>query len=348
MELKEIKILGLYFGDKAATEKNFLLPEIKFKKTLNLWKQRNLSIKGRKIVVNQLATSKLNYPAHIFVRPPNLVKSITQAIINFVANGKKTKVASHMLYLPVELGGMSLIDIDRRFRALRLNWISRYYKSPQSEKWIILATYFLDKFRSSNLGINVFKTFIEAKRDKLSKVRPFYKTLLQDWTSFTNNERPLPDDLNLIYNEPIYHNFFIPDRPELAPIKIPDWYKTDNFKLIGDLCHQYLKGFHKTTEIQDLTECEDIQPMMNKIINNMPANWAVKIRTVEPPKHQKNDLYVTLVNSEGKKSRAMISKLTSKTLAQLTWPNIIFHFVYTNLPPKNAFCSICGKVFFGM
>ena len=65
-----IKILGLYFGSKCAIEKNFQIVEEKFLKTLSLWKQRNLSLKGRVIVANQLAGSKLNYPAHILICPP--------------------------------------------------------------------------------------------------------------------------------------------------------------------------------------------------------------------------------------------------------------------------------------
>ena len=65
----QIMIPGLYFGTRAAADHNFEVAAAKFRKNLLLWSARDLSMKGKRIVINQLAHSKLVYPPQVFCVP---------------------------------------------------------------------------------------------------------------------------------------------------------------------------------------------------------------------------------------------------------------------------------------
>ena len=53
---KSLKILGLYFGTEKTKTLNWKERITKFIKILNLWSGRDLSFRGKAVVVNQLAT----------------------------------------------------------------------------------------------------------------------------------------------------------------------------------------------------------------------------------------------------------------------------------------------------
>ena len=86
--------------------------------------------------------SKLVHAAHTFPCPTDTTEKITKETINFIAGGKRTKVDSNILYLPVELGGLSLHDFNRRLQAQRLQWITELYNNKTTGSWKILMKYF--------------------------------------------------------------------------------------------------------------------------------------------------------------------------------------------------------------
>ena len=319
----EIKILGLYFGDQEAQDKNFQIVEEKFLKTLTQWKQRDLSLKGRKLVVNQLASSKLNYPAHILICPPKIVQTMSEAMLNFTSNYKAKKISKHILHLPVNLGGIYLVDLKRKFKALRLAWIPKILNNHENPKWKILFIHFLGKFRNLHQGINTFKMFLpQIKKFSEHKLPIFYKTLLNDWTSLTKKDlRPKPTTLQLIYHEPIFHNIHIQNSSHtLGPIIPPNWYKKCNhlnLRTLGDICKTNTKGLHNTEELKEMIQHKNIQPFVDKLTTCIPHQWLHHITHTDPPTETFNDIIVILADEAGKKLLTHISKQNSRSFYTL-------------------------------
>ena len=108
----DIKILGIHFGSQAAVEINFETLTEKYVKTLTLWQHRKLSLKGRTSIINQLAMSKLVYTAHIFPCTKAIIERITKETLLFIAGGERTRIESHVLYIPVVVGGLGLHDFN--------------------------------------------------------------------------------------------------------------------------------------------------------------------------------------------------------------------------------------------
>ncbi len=315
----DIKILGLHFGSAATIEVNFNTLLTKFSQTLHSWQRRNLSLKGRVIVVNQLALSKLVYAAHIFPCSRFDKKLIENVTNDFISGGKRTTIDNDILYLPVALGGLGLHDFNRRMQAQSLQWITELYRTDTIGSWKTLMTYFLSQYRQLRLGPNIFKTFLSAHPDTIGSLPPFYQQLIKDWLTLTDNRREPVTQLAHIYHEPLFHNIFItiePDDKLPHTIKPPNWYpKIDRTALtvVGDICHQYKQGFHTHQELTELINYKNVPNFTDKIIKSIPLQWHRKILHEEPPKVKSNDLLIKLTDSNSKITIPKISTMTSKT-----------------------------------
>ncbi len=65
--------------------------------TLNIWKHRTLSIKGKITIVNTLALSPLIYTSPLIETPPEILKETNDMIQNFTWEGKTSKIAQNIL-----------------------------------------------------------------------------------------------------------------------------------------------------------------------------------------------------------------------------------------------------------
>ena len=327
---ERIKILGLYFGDEKSIEMNFEIKCGQFVKTLKMWEYRDLSLKGKTIIHNQLAASKIVYASQVFACPTHIITRMNKATLEFFA-GKISNPDINMLYLPIEAGGLGLVDIKRKMQAIRLNWVGQLYREKNTTKRKILMEFFLNKIEPLNLGINVFKAFLISSQTR--QLPQFYKNLIADWIKLTKNERITPKTLELIYNEPIYHNTFIPGktvyegRPKMIHPQNPgikqELYK---FELIGDLCHQYKKGFNNEPEWIEMSGNKNISEVVKTVIKNMSKDWRSKIINQEPPKYKQNDIQITITNSVDLPTITLITNATSKKL-------------YENIPAKTL-CTL--------
>ena len=128
-----IKILGVYFGygAKQRDELNFR-NTLKSLKTINLWKQRGLSLLGRIQIIKTFAIPKLTYRASVLPISIDLIKEADSLFYYFIWNGKD-KVKRNVMILEVEKGGLNMLDIDYMVRTRRVICVKKYledYKSP--------------------------------------------------------------------------------------------------------------------------------------------------------------------------------------------------------------------------
>ena len=115
-----VKILGLHLGTQLSINRNFQEMTTKMTKTLHRWSTRDLSLRGRVTVVNQLVASKMIYTAQIFPIPQTTLRIMQTILLTFIFNGKKQRIPSNILYLPIAEGGLNLVHLERKARAIRL------------------------------------------------------------------------------------------------------------------------------------------------------------------------------------------------------------------------------------
>lgn len=99
----------------------------KMEKRLNFWKQRQLYIKGKVLVLNSLFLSKMWYILNVVSLPTWVYKRIKTFTFNFMWDGKPAKIAYDTIIGEVEKGGLGLIDPMIRKQSLRIKTVKKFF-----------------------------------------------------------------------------------------------------------------------------------------------------------------------------------------------------------------------------
>ena len=102
-----IKLLGLYIGNnmKDLEVSNFRHKLQKLRSILNSWKQRNLTLIGKILIVKTLAISQFRYLAQVIQIPQHIINEIQTTIYGFVWNSKQHKVKRNVMIQDYDVGG---------------------------------------------------------------------------------------------------------------------------------------------------------------------------------------------------------------------------------------------------
>ena len=147
----------------------------KFKRTLNLWKTRSLSLRGKSLVINQLAASGLWYTGSIFPLPKWASHSINASIWDFFWGGKPNFVELKTCYLPREQGGHAVVNVDSKVQALHLGWITNFLHGPEG-KWKDIFENNFNKFQKLHLGQDLLNAKLNNAR--VRALPKFYSEIL--------------------------------------------------------------------------------------------------------------------------------------------------------------------------
>ncbi len=104
-------MLDIVITDNTENYKHNFQHKIQTLKTiLNIWKQRNLSLEGKAIVLNNLALAPLIYISSVVDTPKQAIHEINNIIQNFIWNGSTSKLAQQILIQPMKNGGLKTLS----------------------------------------------------------------------------------------------------------------------------------------------------------------------------------------------------------------------------------------------
>ena len=115
----KIKVLGIHIGNAALIDNIWDDKIDKFIKTLNLWKMRDLSLKGKKTVINILAAACLWYSAYVYHIPDWAIKELNDALWTFLWGNKMDPVKRDIAVLSFDMAGLQIVDPEKSHRLLR-------------------------------------------------------------------------------------------------------------------------------------------------------------------------------------------------------------------------------------
>ena len=98
---------------------------IQFQNKLNTWRCRKLSLKGKVTILNSVGYSPFLYLMSMIHTPDKVFKEIKSITFKFLWDGGLPKIAHSTLILPISQGGLNLIDLECKSKALKLNWIPK-------------------------------------------------------------------------------------------------------------------------------------------------------------------------------------------------------------------------------
>ena len=137
----KIKLLGIYFGP-ANHHDNWNPILNKIRKKLIKWKNRSLTFREKKHILDTFILSQVWYVGRIVKPNKHTIKEINSAIYSFLWNGKYEAIARDSLQLPLDLGGQNICDIAVKLEAFELQqvaWAARENPHP----WVSLLFYWL-------------------------------------------------------------------------------------------------------------------------------------------------------------------------------------------------------------
>lgn len=114
----QVKILGIFFKTNISEGENFTLnfePNLcKIRALCSTWSNRNLSLKGKITLITSLMISLLQFQCTSISTPPRVIADLKKIVLDFIWNGKNSKIAYHVMVQEIGRGGLKLPDLWTR------------------------------------------------------------------------------------------------------------------------------------------------------------------------------------------------------------------------------------------
>ena len=272
------KLLGIYVGNDDCTNKNL---EAKIHEIHNIaaaWRHRDLSLKGRALVINGLLTSTLWYLATNIHFPSWAIHELEEINYKFLWNDKKPLLNRDILALPLTEGGLNIPRIADKLQALRITTLKRLLTHGKAH-WKFLTSHFL---RLSHMPTGKHTLALAYTAQHIDRHIPlFHKDLLTSWLHHTNNHICTHPPITFpdIMQEPLFLNPLITTNS--ATLYYLDWIKA-GIITIQDLCYAVIPGFMPPLAIHELLTQTDENSTrtlqhttqeLNRIEQAIPAQW---------------------------------------------------------------------------
>ena len=143
--VKSKKLLGFCFGYGEIFTDNWSIVKEKFRQALGMHSMRNLSMRGRAVMCNVMATSKLTYVGQFLHLPEQFLKLINSELFRFIYGRQHESIKRETLYGDPSVGGIGLVCIKLKLRAFLIMHIVRLltYREEYFPKWVHFAIYWI-------------------------------------------------------------------------------------------------------------------------------------------------------------------------------------------------------------
>ncbi len=279
--VKNAKCLGIWVGkDKHINDdKNWNEKVEKIKKSLQIWKTRNLTLFGKTTIIKMLGMPKATYSATNTSIPKDAISSLDTVFYDFLWQGrdkiKRTEIIGNILE-----GGIAMTDTLSFFEALKAAWIIRYFQSIEvNSQWSVLMKYYIDSFGKNNIILHM--TFRNEKEfPYMNTITPFYREVI---TAFNKVKQPVkPCNENDLLNTMIWGNRYLTykgKRNKMITLYSKEWIDSNiifiNNLLItnGTISVDYIhnKLTYKGNIFRDMTRLNTALSIYKNILhNNIP------------------------------------------------------------------------------
>ena len=257
------KALGIWYSDnqKEILELNVEKRIKNMNTIINIWKSRNLSLKGRITILKTLIAPQINFLFSMIYIPEQVLKKIDKILFDYLWNSKPAKIKRSTIIAPINEGGMGMIDIYYAHQASKISWIKRLYDSSTAKwKTIMLKTMQTDLQKLNRKYIY-----------NISKIPHFYQQVIEAWKQVSNFK---PTDYLEVINEYIMYNDEIKIGNKILDEKFVSSENARNLKIIDILDDdQRFK-----TPIQLKTNYNITQMKYNSMISAIPSIWKKQIK----------------------------------------------------------------------
>ena len=184
-----VKTLGVYHGYDI-DDNVIWKPKIdKIKSCLEIWKTRNLSFKGKVLIIKNLIISIIGYEIDMRGIPENYLKEINTLIWGFIWDNKVNQIERNVCCLDKDKGGMDMIDVYSFVKSRQIKHLYKIIHSKE-ETWNILGKKWLQSYDFEG-GIEYFLCYCsDISSLKLNKIPKYYRNMLESLSSLRCKFQP--------------------------------------------------------------------------------------------------------------------------------------------------------------
>ena len=199
---KNVRTLGIYFGNENPAKKTFeeILPKIT--KSMNYWKQFKLCKLAKARVIEIFHASRLWYAAKFYNIPNNIQKQLKEAFFAYINYPRKTITISQQEATKTRTdGGAKLIDIESKAQASKIKWLMELTTAPELQTHVIIITQLLGTQRGGLKGIDLFFITKHYFTTILKVTSDFYKAAIKAITTLQVKKKIINiEDEKVFYN----------------------------------------------------------------------------------------------------------------------------------------------------
>ena len=171
----KLKILGVFVGQGCLEEDNWRPRIDAVDHVLTSWRSRSLTFRGKALVINALALSRVWYVASLVHMPAWVEKELSRLVFSFFWSGKRELVSRATVVQPHLFGGFSVVNVKFKVFSLLGQWVKRFASSPSG--WSsFMSFWFLSSF-----GVPLATVLSRPFSFDPGALPPFYSSLLFAW-----------------------------------------------------------------------------------------------------------------------------------------------------------------------
>ena len=260
--------LGVELGYNINYEEIWLKKFAKFKSKIDKWKTRDLTIEGKKLLINSYVLSSASYLIDVYTANiPNIfIVKTKELLCEFLWSSKCWKISQNNLALRKCHGGLELPDIENYIKGKKIKWLLKIHFSEPA-LWNAYGKYCLSMY-DAKYGVNNFLMNCTNLKGGNFKIHPFYKLCLDAWCEVT---KPICETKDVILEQWLFGNFQITDKGK--SLFFPNWskYKICKIKDIWDDDHKCWKGSDYILTVLNVKRNWMVE--YNIIKNSIPQKW---------------------------------------------------------------------------
>ena len=222
------KVLGAPLGKNRNDKGDFWDKRIKkLEAKLNIWRLRNLSFEGKSLIIRSLGVSQITNALENLSMSEEHIKRVNKILFNFLWSGKNVKMKKEICFLPRDLGGLNIVNIETLIKVKRIQWVIRCLKETTGQPWAKLIENYL-RCLDNDFNIDFFALKVTDSADSVKKVNipDFYKECILSFQELLRTASIRHDNEIVWCNDKFKFNGKV--------LQFKHW-STQGLQLLGDL-----------------------------------------------------------------------------------------------------------------
>ena len=243
-----------------------------FRKILDNWNHRNLTMYGKVCIIKSLALPKLVHLFSSLPNPPiNFIKNIEDACFDFIWNGKNDKIKRTTMYSNYDKGGLRIPNIRYFIMAQKISWVKKILDDTNFADWKTLFLSSVERYGGNYIWLSKSTNIPFIKN-----LNPFWKDVYESWVTLTCLTKIKDNEEEHPLKQTIFHNINI--KINKRTIFYRDW--LDNgIKYINDLLDEEA-NFYSWESFSQQYGIQNQAFNYYALLHAIPRNWKKRIKKI--------------------------------------------------------------------